>query len=282
MKKLNIVKILIVISLSVSSISAHAQWAVSATAGSADYKLEAIEGTFVDAIDDTFLYRDLGIDYSWGNHQVGIKIGGLAESNGAIDIRSSTAVAATVETGDAERDEMSVFYTYRTNIGVALTGGYYTSEVTSTRRFTANYTSGGFNGTFIQNADKTVDNDGFFFGAAYGQALSDRTGVFARLGYQDSDVEEQINATRNNTIPVQAGVAAPITSSATFTRSLDLGGDAVVYGVGGYWAVTDTISLNLFYEVKDFSYSLDAYDDGGGVQLEEKQDMIGLTLRYSL
>ena len=55
-----------------------------------------------------------------------------------------------------------------------------------------------------------------------------------------------------------------------------------LYTALGYWAVTDTISLNLFYEVKDFSYSLDAYDDGGGVQLEEKQDMIGLTLRYSL
>lgn len=283
MKKFNIVKILILISLSVSSLSAYAQWAVSVTAGSADYKLEAIEGTFVDAIDDTFTYRDLGIDYSWGNHQVGIKIGGLAESNGAIDIRSSTAISATVETGDAERDEMSVFYTYRTNIGVALTGGYYTSEVSSNRTFTRNYTNiGGFAGTYSQNANKIVDNDGFFFGAAYGRTLSDRTGVYARLGYQDSDVEEQINATRDFTIPVQTGVATAITSSDAFSRSLDLSGDAIVYGVGGYWAVTDTISLNLFYEVKDFNYSLDAYDNGGSVQLEEEQDMIGLTLRYSL
>ena len=271
------------ISLSVSSLSAYAQWAVSVTAGSADYKLEAIEGTFVDAIDDTFTYRDLGIDYSWGNHQVGIKIGGLAESNGAIDIRSSTEISATVETGDAERDEMSVFYTYRTSIGVALTGGYYTSEVSSKRTFTANYTNiGGFAGTYSQNADKIVDNDGFFFGAAYGRALSDRTGVYARLGYQDSDVEEQINATRDFTIPVQTGLATAITDSDAFSRSLDLSGDAIVYGVGGYWAVTDTISLNLFYEVKDFNYSLDAYDNGGSVQLEEEQDMIGLTLRYSL
>ena len=283
MKKFNIVKILILISLSVSSLSAYAQWAVSVTAGSADYKLEAIEGTFVDAIDDTFTYRDLGIDYSWGNHQVGIKIGGLAESNGAIDIRSSTEISATVETGDAERDEMSVFYTYRTNIGVALTGGYYTSEVSSNRTFTRNYTNiGGFAGTYSQNANKVVDNDGFFFGAAYGRALSDRTGVYARLGYQDSDVEEQINATRDFTIPVQTGLATAITDSDAFSRSLDLSGDAIVYGVGGYWAVTDTISLNLFYEVKDFNYSLDAYDNGGSVQLEEEQDMIGLTLRYSL
>lgn len=283
MKKFNIVKILILISLSVSSLSAYAQWAVSVTAGSADYKLEAIEGTFVDAIDDTFTYRDLGIDYSWGNHQVGIKIGGLAESNGAIDIRSSTEISATVETGDAERDEMSVFYTYRTSIGVALTGGYYTSEVSSKRTFTANYTNiGGFAGTFSQNADKIVDNDGFFFGAAYGRALSDRTGVYARLGYQDSDVKEQINATRDFTLPVQTGLATAVTDSDAFSRSLDLSGDAIVYGVGGYWAVTDTISLNLFYEVKDFNYSLDAYDNGGSVQLEEEQDMIGLTLRYSL
>jgi hypothetical protein len=285
MKKLNMFKIGLAILLSAISLAAQAQFAVSVTAGSADYKLEAIEGTFVDAIDDSFLYRDLGIDYSWGNHQVGLKIGGLAESNGAIDIRSSTEVAATVQTGDAERDELSVFYTYRTNIGVALTGGYYTSEVSSKRKFTANianYNSTGFSGTFIQNADKKVENDGFFFGAAYGRALSDRTGIYARLGYQDSDVEEKINLIKNITIPVQTGLATAQTAQLAAARSLDLSGDAVVYGVGGYWAVTDTISLNLFYEVKDFDYSLDAYADGGGVQLEEEQDMIGLTLRYSL
>ena len=57
---------------------------VSVTGGSADYELEVIENPgaedeFVDAIDDTFFYRDLGIDYSWGNHQVLLKFGGLDE-----------------------------------------------------------------------------------------------------------------------------------------------------------------------------------------------------------
>lgn len=284
MKKNNIAKIVLAILLSASSVIAQAQWAVSVTTGSADYELSAIEGTFVDSIDDRFFYRDLSFDYSWDNHQVAVKIGGLAKSNGAIDIRSSTELAATIETGDAERDEWSMYYTYRTG-GVALTAGYYSSEVDTVRSFTANianYQSSGFSGTFLQSADKVVENDGFFLGAAYGMSLTDRTGVFARLGYQWSDVEEQIDATQDFTIPVQAGLTTAITSQQTFTRSLDLSGNAIVYGVGGYWAVTDTISLNLFYEVKDFDYSEDAYADGGSVQLEEEQDMFALTLRYSL
>ena len=282
MKKYNLAKIILAILLGASSLASQAQWAVSVTTGSADYELSAIEGTFVDSIDDRFFYRDLSLDYSWDNHQVAVKIGGLAKSNGAIDIKSSTELGATIQTGDAERDEWSMYYTYRTEVGVALTAGYYSSEADTVRSFTANFTQGSLNGTFIQSADKVVENDGFFLGAAYGMALSERTGVFARLGYQWSDVEEQIDATQNFTIPVQAGNTNVVTSQQTFTRSLDLSGNAIVYGVGGYWAVTDNISLNLFYEVKDFDYSEDAYNDGGSVQLEEEQDMLGLTLRYSL
>ena len=282
MKKYNLAKIILAILLGACSLAAQAQWAVSVTTGSADYELSAIEGTFVDSIDDRFFYRDLSLDYSWDNHQVAVKIGGLAKSNGAIDIKSSTELGATIQTGDAERDEWSMYYTYRTEVGVALTAGYYSSEADTVRSFTANFTQGSLNGTFIQSADKVVENDGFFLGAAYGMALSERTGVFARLGYQWSDVEEQIDATQNFTIPVQAGNTNVVTSQQTFTRSLDLSGNAIVYGVGGYWAVTDNISLNLFYEVKDFDYSEDAYNDGGSVQLEEEQDMLGLTLRYSL
>lgn len=283
MKKNNIAKIVLAILLSASSVIAQAQWAVSVTTGSADYELSAIEGTFVDSIDDRFFYRDLSLDYSWDNHQVAVKIGGLAKSNGAIDITSSTATAATIETGDAERDEWSMYYTYRTG-GVALTAGYYSSETDTVRSFSANGANliSGYSGTFIQTANKVVENDGFFLGAAYGMSLTERTGVFARLGYQWSDVEEQIDATRAITIPVQTGVTSVITGSDAFSRSLDLSGNAIVYGVGGYWAVTDTISLNLFYEVKDFDYSEDAYADGGSVQLEEEQDMFALTLRYSL
>ena len=293
MKKINLIKIVLTLLISVSALTAHAQWAVSVSAGSADYEFAVTENltggeTFTDAIDDRFFYRDLGFDYSFGQHQIGFKIGGLSKSNGAIDIRDTSPNASTVETGDAARDEWSAFYTYRTDFGVALTAGYYSSEVETNRAFSANIADlgGGFSGlsaTLAQTADKVVDNTGFFLGAAYGRPLSERTGIFVRLGYQDSDADETIDATQVFTIPVQAGNNSEQTANATFKRTAELSGDAIVYGIGGYWAVTDSISLNLFYEVKDFSYSDNAtYSDGATFDLDEEQDMFGLTLRYSL
>ena len=60
--------------LGLYSQSAHAGFAVSVTGGSADYELEVIgnpgaENEFVDAIDDTFSYRDLGDQAILGNHK---------------------------------------------------------------------------------------------------------------------------------------------------------------------------------------------------------------------
>jgi opacity protein-like surface antigen len=278
--------------LGIYSQSAYADFAVSVTAGSADYELELIENPgaeneFVDAIDDTFFYRDLGIDYSWGNHQVGVKIGGLDESKGAIDIRDSSPQAATVETGDAKRDEWSLFYTYRTPWGIALTTGYYSSETDTTRNFSADIQDLLNNGSNVtaqlsQSADKTVDNDGWFVGAAYGRPLTERIGVFARLGYQWSEMEESIDAARDFTIPVQTGVTQAFTQSDSFSRSGDFDGNAFVYGVGAYWAVSESYSLNLFYEVKDFDYDSGTYDgETRPVKISEEQSMVGLTLRYS-
>jgi opacity protein-like surface antigen len=278
--------------LGIYSQSAYADFAVSVTAGSADYELEVIENPgaeneFVDAIDDTFFYRDLGIDYSWGNHQVGVKIGGLDESKGAIDIRDSSPQAATVETGDAKRDEWSLFYTYRTPWGIALTTGYYSSETDTTRNFSADIQDLLNNGSNVtaqlsQSADKTVDNDGWFVGAAYGRPLTERIGVFARLGYQWSEMEESIDAARDFTIPVQTGVTQAFTQSDSLSRSGDFDGNAFVYGVGAYWAVSESYSLNLFYEVKDFDYDSGTYDgETIPLKISEEQSMVGLTLRYS-
>ena len=293
MKKIKLNKIVLTFLISVSALTANAQWAASVTTGSADYQVVFTEtltnpaSTYTETVDG-FFYRDLGFDYSFGQHQIGFKIGGLSKSNGAIDIRDTSPNASTVETGDAARDEWSAFYTYRTDFGVALTAGYYSSEVETNRAFSANIADlgGGFSGlsaTLAQTADKVVDNTGFFLGAAYGRPLSERTGIFVRLGYQDSDADETIDATQVFTIPVQAGNNSEQTANATFKRTAELSGDAIVYGIGGYWAVTDSISLNLFYEVKDFSYSDNAtYSDGATFDLDEEQDMFGLTLRYSL
>lgn len=282
--------------LGLYSQSAHAGFAVSVTGGSADYELEVIENPgaedeFVDAIDDTFFYRDLGIDYSWGNHQVGVKFGGLDESKGAIDIRDSGPQAATVETGDAERDEWSLFYTYRTPWGIALTTGYYSSETDTTRNFTADITDLLGNGSNVtadlsQTADKTIENDGWFVGAAYGRPLSERIGVFARIGYQWSEMEESIDAQLDFSVPVQNTGTVQVTEAYSetdsFSRSGDFDGDAFVYGVGAYWAVSESYSLNLFYEVKDFDYDKGTYEgETIPLKISEEQSMVGLTLRYS-
>ena len=278
--------------LGMYSQSAYAGFAVSVTTGSADYELEVTEfaGTenqFVDAIDDTFFYRDLGIDYSWGNHQVGAKFGGLDESKGAIDIRDSSPQASTVESGDAERDEWSLFYTYRTPWGIALTTGYYSSETDTARTFTADITDlvgdgSGVTADFSQSADKKVENDGWFLGAAYGRPITERVGVFARVGYQWSDMEESIDLVQTFEIPVQAGFPEAQTQSNSGSRKGEFDGDAFVYGLGAYWAVSESYSLNLFYEVKDFDYDNSSYDGGTDqVEISEEQSMFGLTLRYS-
>ena len=278
--------------LALYSQSAYAGFAVSVTTGSADYELEVTEfaGTenqFVDAIDDTFFYRDLGIDYSWGNHQVGAKIGGLDESKGAIDIRDSSPRLSTIESGDAERDEWSLFYTYRTPWGIALTTGYYSSETDTARTFTADITDlvgdgSGVTADFSQSADKKVENDGWFLGAAYGRPITERVGVFARIGYQWSDMEESIDLVTTFEIPVQAGLPEAQTQSDSGSRKGEFDGDAFVYGLGAYWAVSESYSLNLFYEVKDFDYDNSSYDGGtDAVEISEEQSMFGLTLRYS-
>ena len=293
MKKINLNKIVLTILISVSALSANAQWAASVTTGSADYELTFLEtytnpdGSYSTSVDDRFFYRDLGIDYSFGQHQVGFKIGGLASSDDAVDKTDTTSGNATASTkGGAERDEYSAFYTYRTDVGVALTVGYYSSSVDTD--LTYNYTFpdyGASTGIAALNGQSLtanvtdltkIDNDGFFLGAAYGRPLSERTGIFVRLGYQDSDVEEFISSSGSYTIAGQ-------TNDTNYPDSVyNYSGDAIVYGIGGYWAVTESISLNLFYEVKDFSYTDDSASSEGVVfDLEEKQNMFGLTLRNS-
>ena len=179
-----------------------------------------------------------------------------------------------------------MFYTYRTDIGVALTAGYYSSSLDMDITYTQDIPDlGAYVGVAAYNGLSltanvtdltTVDNDGFFFGAAYGRPLSDRTGIFVRLGYQDSDVEESISGTGSATI---AGQVQDLSYPA---QSYDYSGDALVYGIGGYWVATETISLNFFYEVKDYSYSDDNNTAETAYDIEEEQSMFGVTLRYSI
>ena len=293
MKKINLNKIVLTFLISVSALTANAQWAASVTAGSADYEVLFTQtytnpaSTYSTILDDSFLYRDLGIDYSFGPHQVGVKLGGLANEPDAVNKNDTSVANRTLsKLGGAERDEYSVFYTYRTDIGVALTAGYYSSSLDMDITYTQDIPDLGtylgvaaYNGlslTANRTDLTTVDNDGFFFGAAYGRPLSDRTGIFVRLGYQDSDVEETLTGTGSATI---AGQVQDLSYPA---ESYDYSGDALVYGIGGYWAATETISLNFFYEVKDYSYSDDNNTANTAYDIEEEQSMFGVTLRYSI
>ena len=293
MKKINLNKIVLTFLISVSALTANAQWAASVTAGSADYEVLFTQtytnpaSTYSTTLDDSFLYRDLGIDYSFGPHQVGVKLGGLANEPDAVNKNDTSSANRTLsKLGGAERDEYSVFYTYRTDIGVALTAGYYSSSLDMDITYTQDIPDLGaylgvaaYNGlslTANRTDLTTVDNDGFFLGAAYGRPLSDRTGIFVRLGYQDSDVEETLSGTGSATI---AGQVQDLSYPA---ESYDYSGDALVYGIGGYWAATETISLNFFYEVKDYSYSDDNNTAATVFDIEEEQSMFGVTLRYSI
>jgi hypothetical protein len=293
MKKINLNKIVLTFLISVSALTANAQWAASVTAGSADYEVLFTQtytnpaSSYSTILDDSFLYRDLGIDYSFGPHQVGVKFGGLANEPDAVNKNDTSSANRTLSTlGGAERDEYSVFYTYRTDIGVALTAGYYSSSLDMDMAYTqdipdlgaylGNAAYNGLSLTANRTDLTTVDNDGFFFGAAYGRPLSDRTGIFVRLGYQDSDVEETLSGTGSATI---AGQLQDLSYPA---ESYDYSGDALVYGIGGYWAATETISLNFFYEVKDYSYSDDNNTAETAYDIEEEQSMFGVTLRYSI
>ena len=116
MKKINLNKIVLTFLISVSALTANAQWAASVTAGSADYEVLFTQtytnpaSTYSTTLDDSFLYRDLGIDYSFGPHQVGVKFGGLANEPDAVNSTDTSSSNRTAtERGGAERDEYSVF-----------------------------------------------------------------------------------------------------------------------------------------------------------------------------
>ena len=47
MKKINLIKIVLTLLISVSALTAHAQWAVSVSAGSADYEFAVTENLTV-------------------------------------------------------------------------------------------------------------------------------------------------------------------------------------------------------------------------------------------
>ena len=77
---------LYVASLALFSQGGYAEgWGITATIGQADYEFEVVEEGYEQKINGDFFSRDIGLDYSWGNHQVAVKVGGLAEEDNVVD-----------------------------------------------------------------------------------------------------------------------------------------------------------------------------------------------------
>ena len=288
---------LVVAIAALSSASVHAGVALTVTAGSADYELSVAEVGYEEVIDDRFNSRDISLDYSWDNHQVGIKVGGLAKVDDAIDATfdESQWQAVVLDQGAVERDEWSLFYTYRLENGIALTGGYYNSEAKVDRNFEVSggdYFGDGSDWAFTdtQHATKNVDNKGIFLGAAYGMSFTDRLGGFVRAGYQTSKMKEEIAASRQTEIPEAQWV-----DNISMVRDLESDGSAVVYGIGLFYGIAENWSTTLFVDVKNFSYDDAKYNnkvfdaDGNSLfsgadetdtKIDESQTTIGISLRY--
>lgn len=283
------------------STQANAGFAISTTVGSSDYELnfnnqfgDRDEGTY--GIEDNFLYRDITIDYSWDNHQVGIKIGGLAnqdniinEDYGTVDYGIDELMIAT-ETGGGSRDEKSLFYTYRFDNGFALTGGYYVSNFDVDSLYEDTFSGGT---PYSEKTNYDFENSGMFIGVAYGHSFSERFGGYARLGYQTSSFDKLTTydtTTKGYSRTGDSPWVETEVNNVQGTSSYKATGDALVYGLGLFYVVTENIVASLNYDAKNFSYDNAApkiiedgtliNTDGFTQNIDEKQNTFSATIRY--
>lgn len=269
------------------SMPSYAGFGISASVGSSDYDLTynrsydsgSTDGSAPEAEErvtgTSFIYTDLTLDYSVGAHQIGIKVGGLGNESLPDNSTAEDAVYFT-EASDLERDEFSIFYTYRLDSGFTLTAGYYDSEVAS------DYSAAPVGETPWNGYSEslTIDNSGYFFGVAYGKSFTERLGGFVRAGYQISEVDLTLNAAETFEAPFDQ-----FDYDATGVATVD--GKATVLGAGLFYALGENMSVTLYYDLKSFSYDdySFAFDDGfepeGQSRFDEDQSTVGLTLRYS-
>jgi len=265
---------------------------ISISAGSSDYEQNfeySYDGVVNDddgyKLDGSFFYRDLTIDYSWGSHQAGIKIGGLANKDGVIDSNTDLSdlgfgQAQLVENASAERDERSLFYSYRWENGIALTAGYLWADIDVSGNAVASFSE--FEYTQNRNYVDSIENNGFFLGLAYGRSFTDKFGGFVRVGYQQANLTEFYEDVISDSDGTDFGSG--------FQYVVEADGNATVGGVGLYYVVNPNWVVNLSYDVKDFSYdsaqpiiiddgaSIDT--SGGKTKVDESQNTMMVTLRY--
>lgn len=288
----------------VASNSVMASWGFSASYGNSDYEynVEVLDPDLAEAysydVGTDFGYVDLTLDYSWGDgkHQIGVKHAALLEETGLNPQEGFTDMSYTGISGlgynysssaDGERDETSLFYSYRFGGGWAWTTGYYSGsfENANTQTYSWNQTGLdlGLTESSFPTSDTIVEENevtGYFTGLGYGMSFGGGWGGFARLGYQWSEVENLYDA------------------SAVFSDGFEYrdqiyvnsDGSATVFGVGVFYALSEDWVVTLQYDSKSYSYDASQpvvisdgevqNTNGFGTSIDESQDTIYLTLRW--
>jgi hypothetical protein len=285
-------------------------WAVSSTLGSSKYEYtleEQAVDPYTQTIDGSFLYRDIGIDYSWDAHQLSFKVGGLAKEEDVVTASEIVGTSNFQDNGDVDRSEYQIAYTYRLENGISITGGYYKS--TTNLDYVSSFDAPDYfeDGSNIKvndagNRTKEISSSGVFLGAAYGFSFTDRLGAYVRGGYQVSSMDTQIIG-EDHRIALDPNGTAFYTEDVYFNRKFDTDSTAMVGGIGVFYAVTDSLVASLNYDIKKYDYDTSRYystgtydtdyygqvdsgdidysfEENDVIKMDESQSTLSLTLRY--
>lgn len=285
-------------------------WGITASIGQADYEFEVQEvyegeEPYEQKINGDFFSRDIGVDYSWGNHQVAFKVGGLAEEDNVVDSTEAFGVESYTEQGDVKRDDFQLSYTYRFDNGVSVVAGYYSSD--TTLNYTNSYSNpdyfndGGSESTSAAGTrQKELENDGYFVGLAYGFSITERIGAYVKGGYQVASLESTV---QGEDVFV-AEWANNFRQGSEFSRQYKSDSTALTAGFGLFYGINESWVASLNYDVKSFDYDESSYNSVGTyavsadgqetitadidfsegdsvpIKFDETQSTISLSLRY--
>lgn len=297
---------LCVASLALFSQGGYAEgWGITASIGQADYEFEVVEEDYEQKINGDFFSRDIGLDYSWGNHQVAVKVGGLAEEDNVVDSTETEGTSNYTEQGAVKRDDFQLSYTYRFDNGVSVVTGYYSGETNLDYENT--YTDpdyfrdgSGFGVTALGTRQKELKNDGYFVGLAYGFSITERVGAYVKGGYQVASLKSTVTLDDEFSAPL----AGNFINEFNATRKYESDSKAFTAGLGLFYAINESWVASLNYDIKSFDYDESSYNsvgtttitqDGvapvtepvdftGGdsveIKFDETQSLISMSLRY--
>jgi len=281
-------------------------WGMTATIGQADYEFVVTEGDdYEQAINGDFLSRDIGLDYSWGNHQVAFKVGGLAQEDDVVDSTETEGSANFTEQGDVKRDDFQLSYTYRFDNGVSVIAGYYSSD--TSLDYLNTYTNPDFlgNGSMfpfsaLGTRQKELENDGYFVGLAYGFSITERMGAYVKGGFQVASLKATLKFDDEYSAPL----AGNYTETLDAIRKYESDSTAYTAGFGLFYAINESWVASLNYDIKSFDYDESKFNsvgtqtrnqdgsdpvvgpmdwtasDSAVVKFDENQKTISMSLRY--